>query len=91
MEQEPPCSQAALLWHGIELAKQRDLRSAAEVFKLATELYPKSYLGYDLLGKTYFHAGKKSEARENLRKAVQLNGHDVVAQRMAADIAAKSN
>lgn len=90
-EQDPPCSQVALLWYGIELAKQRNLRSAAEVFKLTTELYPKSYLGFDFLGKTYFHAGKKSEALENLRKAVQLNGHDVVAQRIAADIAAKNN
>ena len=84
--QEPACSQIALLWYGVGLVRQGDQRSAADVFKLATELYPESYLGFDLLGKAYFQAGKRRAALKNLHKAIKLNEHNVMAKRLAEKI-----
>jgi dienelactone hydrolase len=58
---------------GYSLLRSHRTRSAIEIFKLATVLYPDSANTYDSLGEAYAEDNDKPRAIENYRRSLQLN------------------
>jgi Flp pilus assembly protein TadD len=66
-------SENELIRLGYQLLRAKKISDAVEVFKLAVEVYPKSYNTYDSLGEAYMDGGNRDLAIQNYRKSLQLN------------------
>jgi Tfp pilus assembly protein PilF len=64
-------------------------KDAIEVFKLAVEVYPKSYNTYDSLAEAYMDAGDQKSAIANYRQSLTLNPGNQNAVRMLKKLAAQ--
>lgn len=62
-----------LIGLGYQLIAMKKYPDAIAVFKLSTEMYPKSYNAYDSLAEAYMDNGSKNLAIENYRKSLELN------------------
>ncbi|MFZ4633879.1 MAG: tetratricopeptide repeat protein [Saprospiraceae bacterium] len=72
-----PASYTFIEWDvnaaGYYLLQDKKLDEAIELFKINTELYPKSWNAYDSLGDGYLAKGDKTNAKTSFQKALQLN------------------
>ncbi len=50
-----------------------DLEKSIAIFKLNTEIFPKSYNAYDSYGEALLKTGNKEQAIENYKKSIKLN------------------
>ena len=66
-------SENQLIGLGYQLIAMKKYSDAVAVFKLSTEMYPKSYNTYDSLAEAYIDNGSKNLAIENYRKSLELN------------------
>lgn len=66
-------SENQLIGLGYQLIAMKKYPDAVAVFKLSTEMYPKSYNTYDSLAEAYMDNGSKNLAIENYRKSLELN------------------
>jgi tetratricopeptide (TPR) repeat protein len=55
------------------LLRKKDASTAIKIFKLNTEMYPRSSNAYDSLADAYMNAGKKDLAVKNYEKSLELN------------------
>jgi cytochrome c-type biogenesis protein CcmH/NrfG len=62
------------------------MRKAGIVFKLNTELYPDKANVFDSLGEYYFKTGKRSLAKENYLKVLQMEPDNKNAKKMIAQL-----
>ncbi len=62
-----------LIGLGYQLIAMKKYPEAIAVFKLSTDVYPKSYNTYDSLAEAYMDNGSKNLAVENYRKSLELN------------------
>lgn len=58
---------------GYELLTKHKEQDALKIFKLNTELYPKSFNAFDSYGECLLQLGKKKEALKAYKKSLQLN------------------
>lgn len=58
---------------GYQYLVEKELEKAIVLFELNTELYPKSWNGFDSLGEALFRKGKYEQALMYFKKAVALN------------------
>jgi len=66
-------SENELIGLGYKLIGMKRFADAIAVFKLSTEVYPKSYNTFDSLAEAYMDNGAKNLAIENYRKSLELN------------------
>lgn len=65
-------SENELIGLGYQLIAMKKYSDAVAVFKLSTEMYPKSYNTWDSLAEAYMDNGSKNLAIENYRKSLEL-------------------
>jgi hypothetical protein len=58
---------------GYDFMRKEDLKSALQVLKLNTELYPESYNVYDSYGEALLKNGDRDKAIQNYRRSLILN------------------
>jgi len=58
---------------GYNLMQKGNFKDAVEIFKYNVEKYPNSGNAYDSLGEAYLAYGNKQLAKENYKKAVEIN------------------
>jgi CubicO group peptidase (beta-lactamase class C family) len=58
---------------GYDLLREKQVREAIEIFKLAVDLYPRSANTYDSLAEAYENHGDRELAIKNYKKSLQLN------------------
>lgn len=58
---------------GYDAIKNRDYKTAIEIFKLGLEAFPASYDMYDSLGEAYMIDGQINKAIKNYKKSLELN------------------
>lgn len=69
-------SENELIGLGYQLIAMKKYPEAIAVFKLSTEMYPRSYNTYDSLAEAYMDNGSKNLAIENYRKSLELNSQN---------------
>jgi imidazolonepropionase-like amidohydrolase len=82
-------SENQLITLGYQLIRMKRFKDAIEVFKLAVEVYPKSYNTYDSLAEAYMDAGDQKSAIANYRQSLTLNPGNQNAVRMLKKLAAQ--
>jgi cytosine/adenosine deaminase-related metal-dependent hydrolase len=70
--ESPLLSEEAINELGYSLAGSKQTEAAIEVFRLNTELYPKSGNTFDSLAETHLRAGNAELARQNYAKALEV-------------------
>ncbi len=68
----PMVSEETINQLGYDLVGQKNGEDALAVFRLNTELYPRSGNAYDSLAETYLGLGDKARARESYAKALEV-------------------
>jgi len=66
-------SENQLIGLGYQLIAMQKYPEAIAIFKLSTEMYPRSYNTYDSLAEAYMDNGARNLAIENYRKSLELN------------------
>jgi tetratricopeptide (TPR) repeat protein len=72
---------------GYILLEERKFSEAIKIFKLNTELYPKSSNVYDSLGEAYMKNGDKELAIQNYQKSLELDPNNEKAKEMLKKLA----
>ncbi len=67
---------------GYKLLNLGRAADSVRIFRLTTELYPRSANAYDSLGEAYMRAGDTKRAVENYRKSLELNPENSNAKEM---------
>lgn len=78
-----------LIGLGYQLIGTKKYADAIAVFKLSTEMYPKSYNTWDSLAEAYMDSGNKNLAIENYRKSLELNPQNTNATEKLKTLAAQ--
>jgi tetratricopeptide (TPR) repeat protein len=68
----PMVSEETINQLGYDLVGQKSGEDALAMFRLNTELYPRSGNAYDSLAETYLGLGDKARAREYYAKALEV-------------------
>ncbi|MNE94221.1 Tetratricopeptide repeat protein [compost metagenome] len=74
---------------GYELLKSDKKKEAIEVFKIITEVLPKSGNAFDSLGEAYLTDGNKKAAILNYSKAVELDPTNEDGKKILKEISKK--
>ena len=64
---------------GYQLLRSGKPKEALEIFKLNVEAYPKSFNTYDSLGEAYVAINERELAKQNYKKALELNPNNASA------------
>jgi imidazolonepropionase-like amidohydrolase len=80
-------SENQLIGLGYQLIAKKKYPEAIAVFKLSTEMYPKSYNTYDSLAEAYMDNGSRNLAIENYRKSLALNPQNTNATEKLKELA----
>jgi Flp pilus assembly protein TadD len=67
---------------GYSLLRDERVDEAVEVFKLAAQLYPKSWQAYDGLGEAYRTQGDNAAAIENYERVLELDPTNLHAENL---------
>lgn len=74
---------------GYQLLQTGKKKEAIEVFKINTEVFPKSGNAYDSLGEAYLADGDKKAAIANYKKSVELDPTNENGKKVLADLSKK--
>ncbi len=66
-------SESYINGQGYQFLNAKDFKKAIAIFRINTLLYPESGNAYDSLGEAYLANGDKQLAKENYKKALELN------------------
>ena len=61
---------------GYAMIQHRKIDEAIGVFKLNVEMFPDSFKTHDSLGEAYMLEGNRGLAKEQYRRALELNPHN---------------